>query len=77
MKSDAKGISLTLSLQAKDNYAIADFLQNLEKNPKISNVIIRGFASQGGSETSDKIRTFSITCLYNPGAGEKGKKKNG
>ena len=77
MKSDASGISLTLNLQARDNYAIADFLQNLEKNSHISKVVIKGFASQGGSESGEKIRTFSITCLYNPRVDEKGKKKNG
>ncbi|MFH1352049.1 MAG: PilN domain-containing protein [bacterium] len=59
------GISFTFDAEAADNYAVADFLTNLEKSPLFEKVVIRGFAAGTGA-SGKKTRTLNVNCMYKP-----------
>ncbi|MCD6413637.1 MAG: PilN domain-containing protein [Elusimicrobia bacterium] len=62
-------IKLTLDLEAMDNYAVADFLANLEKSPRFDNIKINGFSPSSSGDK--KTRVFGISCDYKPERGKK------
>ena len=63
-------IKLTLDMEAMDNYAVADFLTDMEKSPHIDKVKISGFAASSSGEKK-KTRVFGISCDYKPLRGKK------
>ena len=64
----AEGISFIFDAEAADNYAVADFLTNLEKSPQFDKVVIKGFAAGGGA-SGKKTRTLNVSCVYKPHKG--------
>jgi len=63
-------IDLSFQVQAMDNYAIADFLANLDKNKSFDKVELNAITTTKIGDTP--VRTFSIKCLYKPERGKKG-----
>ncbi|PIU19158.1 MAG: hypothetical protein COT16_00065 [Elusimicrobia bacterium CG08_land_8_20_14_0_20_44_26] len=58
-------IKLSFSIEAADNYAVADFLSNLEKSPSFTEIKVAGFsAASSGSLTT--LRTMAVNCDYIP-----------
>lgn len=65
--SVANGIRFAFTVEAADNYSVADLLANLEQSPLFSEVTVSGFASSGAASLAASApRTMSVTCLYTP-----------
>ncbi|MFH1957963.1 MAG: PilN domain-containing protein [bacterium] len=62
-------ISFIFDAEAADNYAVADFLTNLEKSPLFDKVIIRGFTA-GSGPAGEKTRALNVSCMYKPQKGK-------
>ncbi|MEW6042102.1 MAG: PilN domain-containing protein [Elusimicrobiota bacterium] len=55
------GYSLVISCLSNDSMAIADFISNLERNPRYAGVEVGAITSSGGKA---EIFTFQIKCQY-------------
>jgi len=62
-------INFKFAAEAADNYAVADFLTNLENSLQFDKIIIRGFAAGAGSP-GEKTRTLAVSCVYKPQRGK-------
>lgn len=56
------GLKLTISAQSSSNYAIADWIYNLENSKYFSSVELGAISASGAG--SDAILTFSLSCGY-------------
>jgi len=63
----ADGIKFGFTVEAADNYSVADLLTNLEKSPRFKDIKVSGFSS-GGSSSVGVItpRTMAVNCVYIP-----------
>ncbi|MEA2081794.1 MAG: hypothetical protein U9O97_03540 [Elusimicrobiota bacterium] len=65
--SAAGGIKFGFTVEAADNYSVADVLTNLEKSPRFKDVKVSGFSSVGASGPGVSApRNMSVTCVYTP-----------
>ncbi|MBA3065221.1 hypothetical protein KJ633_08990 [bacterium] len=65
--ADAAGIKFAFTLEAADNYSVADMLTNLEKSPNFTDIKVSGFSSGGaGAGVATAPRNMSVNCLYIP-----------
>ncbi len=60
---------LDLSLEAHDNYAVADFLNALESSRRFSGISFSGIVTEPYNDTY--IRIFTVRCVYSPSGGSK------
>ena len=60
---------ITMGLNARDNYAVAEFLNVLEDSPLFDKIRFTGISTITGGE-DENIRVFSVSCGYVP-QGEK------
>ncbi|RLD18425.1 MAG: hypothetical protein DRI36_01450 [Caldiserica bacterium] len=67
-KTSSDKIEITFQVQALDNYAIADFLTNLDKSRRFENVELSAITTTKVEDTP--VRTFSIKCFYKPERGK-------
>jgi len=62
----ADGIKFSFTLEAADNYSVADLLTNLEKSPRFKDIKVSGFSSGGTSVGAITPRTMAVNCVYIP-----------
>ncbi len=63
----ANGIKFSFTVEAADNYSIADLLTNLEKSPRFKDIKVSGFSSGGATAASATApRSMSVNCVYIP-----------
>ncbi|MEA3506926.1 MAG: PilN domain-containing protein [Elusimicrobiota bacterium] len=55
-------LTLSMGVNAADNYAVADFLNALEVSDNFNNIKFSGITTIGSEE--DKVRVFNINCTY-------------
>ena len=58
------GYALTLSCISYDNFAIADFISNLETSKKFTNIELSGIRSSGIGPAGMESFSFEIKCNY-------------
>lgn len=66
-KSGDNILDLNFKVLARDNYAVADFINDLEVSRKFQEIKFAGITTT--SQVGEEIRSFSISCSYSP-AGE-------
>ena len=64
--SGSGDIKFSFTVEAADNYSVADLLTNLEKSPRFKDIKVSGFSSGGTSVGSIIPRTMAVNCVYIP-----------
>jgi len=64
-------MGLDMSLLARDNFAVADFLNTMEVSENYGNISFSGISTQVGGE-DEELRVFNLKCRYIPSADEEG-----
>ena len=62
----AGGIKFSFTIEAADNYSVADLLTNLEKSPLFKDIKVSGFSSGGATTGAITPRTMAVNCVYIP-----------
>ena len=65
-------LRLSMNLEGRDNYTVAEFLNALENSAQFSGIDFKGISTKVGAE--EELRIFRLGCIYNPEAGEEEKK---